>query len=309
MSAYTPTSQRVADGVTLSTRIHKGRGIVELSADSLGNLVRYLHSPEGKPKGAYEPNPSSRSHESTEKWDLKAGWDGAVKFAAEGWPAGRRLFAKALASLPQANGFALIHEDDVAGGVLDCAAFVAGDPCHYDCDPEDAFGQTRLVRLVVPLTSPWFVNAEQLRNRGAAIASVVDAIESRGFQCEIDALDVFGGAHGQVVVRHRVKSAGEPLNLDFVATSLAHPATARRIGFAGLESVGGLSVGQFHTDNLRHGYGSAEPLHTADLEPVGTVLFPDFARGGDYSSPQAARNTIHKVFEKAGYRVDYADAE
>jgi hypothetical protein len=302
-------TQRLADGITLRT-FKAGKGsIAQLTADSLPSLVRYLRSDEGKPKGAFKGDAHSRTNKATKSWDLSAGWEGACKFATDGWPEGRKRLAKALARLPQATGVAPIREDDVAGGVLDCAAFVAGDPCHYDCDPEETHGQTKVIRILAPIGAAWCVDAESIANRGAAIASVVDAIEASGLQCEVDAVKVHANATDsfQFECRWRVKSAGEHLNLDFLAYSLGHPAVARRIGFASLESQGGLKVNGHSPDDISGGYGYSHNPLSAQHEPAGTVVFPSQGSGGDYSTPEAAKKTINAVFEKAGYRVDYAD--
>lgn len=297
----------VAPGVTLTTLVHNGVEVAKLSADSLQDLVRYVDSPAGKPKGAFEANPYSRTNSPSADWDLGAGFDGAKDLALNGWPKGRERFTKALSQLPKATGFAAIPESDIAGGVLDCASFVAGDPCHFDCDPEETFGQTRLIRLLVPIGANCLVTGDAIANRGAAIASLVDAIEAAGYQCEIDGIKVNSQSGVQVLSQWRIKSAGEHLNLDFLATSVAHPATARRIGFAALEACGGLQIDQRNTDAVKPGYGHAAAPVTADLEPAGTIVFPEQNRGGNYETPAAARATINRVFEQAGYRVEFLD--
>lgn len=301
------STERLFDRVVLHTdSAPDGKPVLTLEAESLAALVTYLHSPEGKGKGVFanEGNCSSRTNAATKDWDLSAGWDGAVKFATEGWLDGREKVERVLSRLATSNGNAPVCEDDVAGGVLDVASFVAGDPCHYDCDPEDVCGQTKVVRILVPLSASCGVSAGTLLNRGAAIASVVDSLEARGVQAEVIAYSVHREKHGQVCIRHTVKNPGEHLTPERLAASICHPATFRRVNFAGVEALGGRKIGQFNTDTQVGGYGYPDDLATIGLEPAGTVVFPAVWQG-NWSTPESARQTVSKAFESAGLQVDY----
>lgn len=301
------STERLYDRVLLHTdECPKGKPVLTLSADSLDALVSYLHSTEGEGKGIFaSPDQRhSRTNKAKRDWDLSAGWDGAVKFATEGWQEGRNKLEKVLARLSSTSGFAPAPEDDVAGGVLDVPSFVAGDPCHYECDPEDTFGQTRVIRLLVPLSASCGVHANTLLNRGVALASAIDTLESRGLQTEVIAYSVHCAGRGQVCIRHTVKNAGEHLTPERLAASVCHPATFRRINFAGVEALGGRVVGEFKTDSLVGGYGYPTHLNTLDLEEAGTVLFPA-VWNGDWSTPEAARKSVSKAFESAGYTLEF----
>jgi hypothetical protein len=301
----------ITQTLTPSVRLHRdigadGKPSLTLEADSLSALVEYTSSEAGKPKGAFANDPSSRSESRKDKtWDLNAGYEGAVEVATNGWADGRKLVEQTLAVLAQSSGQGIPPEDDVAGGVLDVPSFVAGDPCHYDCDPEDASGQARIIRIIIPLSVNWAVEANILVNRGAAIASVVDSLEARGQQVEVIAFSGHGTSRGQANVRFTVKQAGEHLSTDRLAAALCHPATFRRLCFAGVESLGGLTEGKFEVDPIRSGYGSPVTSTTLDFEPAGTIVFPLLHSTREYSTPQAAKATITQVFNAAGLRVDY----
>ena len=291
---------------------------IQVRADSLGDLVRFLQSEAGKAKGAFERNPSSRKCISNPReardWDLGAGWQGAIDLAEKGWADGRKKMSSALASLAGEFVLSPPPESDVAGGVLCCPSFIAGDPCHFDADADTPDGgKSKIVRLIVPLSASANVSASALCNRGAAIASVIDALESAGHSVEVEThsvhQDLYQGERQQTVIRHIVKQAGAQLSLDRLAVSIAHPATFRRLHFAGVESIGGLTD-PVQVDELRSGYGSPRPDRRQDLNPPGSFELPiiNEAEGGEsaFETPESARVEIARQLSALGFTVSFS---
>jgi len=285
---------------------------VILRAESLGALARYLESEKGKARGAFERLEEAKTGsrktfscaKDAKEWDLGAGWDGAIDFARQGWPEGRRGLRAAAASLagefhprpPQ--GF------DVAGDWLDIPSAIAGDPESWGVD-EEVTGRARIITLALPLSASWNVSATTLRNRGAAIAAIIDGLESEGIRCEIDAYSIHESRSdcNQAIIMHRVKEAGAHLSLDRLAASLIHPATFRRLHFAGLENLGGETCENFNPDCLTSGYGMAREMRPAFreiLDQPGTYHLP-MPGQGDWSDPKVAAATMREQMTALGF--------
>ena len=312
------TKREPAPGISIE-RIHlatpaesytRHRAVI-LRADSLAALARFLSSPEGAARGAYQAETEGGSRKvkegkKAEDWDLGAGWEGALDFAARGWKEGRQGLRAAAATLDGEFHPRPPQAFDVAGDWLDVPSAIAGDPEQWGYD-EEAPGRARIIRLGIPLSASWTVPASTLRNRGAAIAAIIDGLESEGIRCEVDAYSVHeGGAEAQAVIIHRVKEAGAHLSLDRLAASIIHPGTFRRLHFAGLEHLGGESIAGFDVDDLRHGYGIPadfrDPFRRA-CDPSGTYHLP-LTSTGDFATPEKARETIRAQMKELGFDFD-----
>lgn len=298
--------ERVAPGVTREWCVGaKDYGVIQVRADSLGELVSYVTSPEGAPVSPWDGDSGSRQKSGSESWDLGADWDAICGLARDGWPEGRAKFSKALAQLPAGTGPGRVSYADVAGGVLCVPTYVACDPCHFDDEPED-MGQAKVLRLLVPLSINCGVSASAIMNRGIAICSVIDSIEARGMQCEVECYSGHSSDHGSIYIRHRVKSAGDHLNPDMLATSIGHPATFRRINFAAMETLT-RRAGKLDPTTQRHNYGRPRSyqLDVDYEEDMSTVHLPIMSGESDFDTPGKARMSIAKVFKDAGYELEY----
>lgn len=292
----------------------RNAALIQYRAESLADMIAHVTSPEGQPKRPF--GAESRDNEAKPSWDLGVGWKGALALSSQGWRDGRRAIAEAMATLPGDLVISPPQLADVAGGVLDCAAHVAGAPDCFDVDDDDAPGRARVIRLLVHTAASCGVPAQHFMNRGAAIASVIDALEAGGISCEIEALCTGeGNNYDQVTIRHIVKRAGDPLNLEAVAISLAHPGIFRRIDFAALESIGDFDPGftggakGWKPASIAHGYGTPETYRCHDAEIPGTVIIPRLqASGQDHSSPAKARESIAEAMRALGFNVSFEPA-
>lgn len=304
------TSDRPSPGKPYGEHDGKNSAQIQYRADTLAALVAHVLSPEGKAKPPFDPE--SMTAQPSEQWDLKLGWQGTLDMARQGWPAGRRAVAAALATIPGDFHIAPPQLSDIAGGVLDAAAHVAGAPDCFDIDDDEAAGRARVVRLLVPLSASASVPAKHLLNRGAAIASIIDALEAARISCEVEAMSCHESrsSHDQVCIRHTVKRAGDPLNLDALATSICHPATFRRLHFAALESIGDLVPGfmqGFKPADICGGYGSPGSYKAMDLEEPGTYLVPAYNEG-NHDTAEHSRQSVAEGMQKLGFNVSFEPA-
>lgn len=261
------------------------------------------------PTGRYK---SSRDSSPSETWDMNLGYDGTVNMTKVGYTEGVKNLQHAYAQLPASTTQGMVIDHDVAGGDLDVGAFCAGDPCHYDVDPdEDSLGETKVIRLLFPQTANCYVTAKQYANRGAALVAIVDALERGGRQVEIVTETSFHSSdssrkRGLVVTsKVTIKRAGTMMDLTQIATWLMHPAVFRRMGFAFLEAFASMQtpVGAVE-DRMHSWYGQAGRQLDMSDEPASTIHFPTL-ESGRHDTPAESMKTLSDVFSKAGYTIKF----
>jgi hypothetical protein len=279
----------------------RSKNYVLLEADSIDAYLKWQAECESTTSGWRE----SRSASAKQSWDLKAGWDGFQTLLSDGWPKGVAKLKTAVAALPSSIGFGRIPDSDVCGDSLNIPAFVAGDPCHWDCDPDEdaSLGQTKVIRLIVPVGALAGYDADYLYNRGAAVVACIRSIEAAGYQCEVWAESASKSAPEAVCQRVKVKHAGASLDLNNLAVWLAHPAAFRRGFFSGRECLWSVQTPQGSVDGLLGGYGGTCYGPTEGLE-AGSIYLP-LAAHGRHSTPQASLETLSAVFTKAGFLLKF----
>ena len=299
----------LGEGLRVYGQTVKGKGFsVVFDYDDTTSFTKWLESTSNtSPFRASQKEPS-------EEWDNGLGYQGTVDMTKVGYAEGVKNLNHAYAQLPQSTTQGMVIDHDVAGGDLDVGAFCAGDPCHYDVDPdEDSLGETKVIRLLFPQTANCYVTAKQYANRGAALVAIVDALERGGRQVEIVTETSFhssswGDARRTplcVTQKVTIKRAGTMLDLTQIATWLMHPAVFRRLGFAFLENVGAMQtpVGSV-SDRMTSCYGCAGRQVDMSEEPSSTVHFPKL-EDGRHDTPAESMASLTKVFEQAGYTIKF----
>jgi hypothetical protein len=173
-------------------------------------------------------------------WDLNMGWYNALALASQGgqWDDGAAALQSARVEIDRmrTSAPALERVRSVAGYMPDVPSFLAGLPqaMWTDAEPEDApRARAKVLRVGVAATYSASATSEHVMNRGAAIMSCVDALESEGFRVEVCAViiaadDCYDEAFRWDVV---IKQADQDWTPGAVAFALAHPAFNRRLAF------------------------------------------------------------------------------
>jgi hypothetical protein len=297
----------LSEGVRLTSQFDSGStssNFVMLEADSIENFLNFQTVFDGMATGHRR---CSRTNSPSQSWDLNVGWDGYQKVLSEGWKAGVSGLKTAQANFPSTSSFGKIPDTDVAGGSLCVATFCSGAPDYYDVDPEeDSLGETKVIKLVVPVGATAGYSAEYLFNRGAGIVASIQAIERSGKQCEVWA-ESAATSHGEPICqRVLIKWAGAPLDLNTMAVWLAHPATFRRLFFSGRECLWNFKTPSGSVRDILDGdYGSTCRGPT-DKMSEGTIYLP-LARDGYYGTPKSALQTLTEIFKSAGFALDFGD--
>lgn len=216
--------------------------------------------------------------------------DDAVRMARFGWAEGRENLSHAIAVARPERITAASVTRDVAGDYPLIPAAVAGDPMNMMTRRRSHVAATPVVRIDYNGTVHGGIDAKCIVNRGAALLSIVDAMESRGYSCELRIIFKVRGDDQRLRVAITYKQAGEPLDIDRAAFALIHPATLRRFFLGCIEQFPKFEA-NFSPRNGR-GYGVPDPTPWDD-DPAS--VFVDGATDDDYS-PENARRRMGRIF-------------
>ena len=161
---------------------------------SLADAITFA---DGQPSAGWETPANSVASRETgdtrEKWTGTASWQAAKDLAASGWDEGREKIAANLAAI-FASGAAELTcgaavEHAVGGAYPDVPLYVAGNVCHMVSEG-DQLDSKPIIKLLINVSASASTSRERIANRGAAVAALVDEIESAGNSCEVHAVDV-----------------------------------------------------------------------------------------------------------------------
>jgi hypothetical protein len=278
-------------------------------------IAAHKDAPNGeRPDGSGD---SSVTGSNREEWTMGASFKKAIKLARGGWAEGAARFIDGMSAI-DATGTADKSRmyRDVAGASPCVGAAVSGHPLSMYRRRREPVA-TRTLAVYVDCTAPASCDAEYMCNRGIAIASWIDAMESSGVRVELTLTHTStdspkatqDGAYGRAdadaqptnvhVVETVLKGAGEALDVDRVAFFLGHPATLRRLMFAVSESDNN-AAGDGWAKQSRYGYGMPSLYRAAAADvAAGCVVLQGITRdAGDYHSIEAARDRVNRDIEK-----------
>ena len=266
-----------------------------------------------------ESNPSKYDRASktsrSMSWDLGIGYEGAVEMAADGgyWPEGAEQMIEATSEAQELKSAGLAPEIDydVTGAVLDMDEYLAGEPECFSTELQDQ--HIDVIKIGVQQYTSGRNDAKEYIRRGAALMSVIDDLEARGFRVEIWGCtsglarkDFSNGKFKKdgngIDMRTCLKRAEEAWSPSSVAFGLAHPAFARRLGFAAVESF----------KNLRNYMDCGHGLHHTLDRPVGSDFDIWFSYNdmvsNTYRSVEQALKMVTAEVEKQLKGRNYAKA-
>lgn len=202
-------------------------------------------------------NHQSEVHPGDQEWDFGMGFQGSIDAAKSGWKEGAQ---KIQASLDILNSHiktkrfkTQVMPAYTQPGVLNIGRYVSGHPKPYmqKKQIEDETGDNKsgkIVNITFNITASAGISSSEMFNKGATIAALVELLERAGKRVELKARLVAtdarlvatdGGKPPKSTLRYQVpiKEAGEPIDVDRLAFSLAHPGSFRRLGFSIMEQA------------------------------------------------------------------------
>ncbi len=279
-----------------------------LHFDTLGEALSFSqqHQPDDHTGNRIDPSPS---------WDNDTGFAGAVHAAEHGWPEGLARITKMAASIDVCNKVHKpeVYFDVVGEGGWDMGAVMAGLPevaiAQRDSELQIDSPNGPVVKIGVNLCASAGITADVITARGAAMAALVDALETAGKRVELWLLCSFArecGRNGdgtytgygdKLIYEIVIKQAHESLSLDKLAFMLAHPAMFRRIIFA---MFPGTDMGKQSVFRSMKGYPSEHP-ESAQFD---VYLASAMWKTVQWASPASARAWVLGQLAGFGVSVD-----
>lgn len=163
-------------------------------------------------------------------------FDDAIKLARDGWPEGSAKIAK-LANVLTDKITSMIETQtiryDVTGNDFDVALMLSDAPEYWTTLETVEGSNNRVVKLLVNIGARATVSADQITQKGVAVATLVRALEIAEIRTEIEFIShATNGSRESVTVTCKIKDADQPLDIDRLAFALAHPSTLRRLIFS-----------------------------------------------------------------------------
>lgn len=175
------------------------------------------------------------------KWNGTKTMGEAIEIARTGWKAGMekasRLLGKIMASNPLQKK---PKKYGIAGTYPNVPKAIAGDVLNMHVpDPRKA-SRRPVITLLSDMGANWTHSGEELVNRAAVVAALIDHIEAAGYACEV--IGYVGSSGGGMwdegdskfasVIAIQLKNSAQPMDIQRLAFGLGHSAMFRRLIFA-----------------------------------------------------------------------------
>ena len=241
---------------------------------------------------------SSRKQErKADPWAGTTSWGKAKELAENGWQsevADAQAFASHVADVIFSERLAVTFDlnYDVAGSSVDIGRFLSGEPeCMTESAPIVHSSHGRAVSIVVPVSFLAEVPPRLVRQRGAAIIALVDALARAQHPLEIWAASIIHdwGHTNRASYVVKVQAADAPLDMGRIMYALAHPSMLRRHIFSLMETEGS----EFSTTfRVGHGYGTRQnDAFENDIPPINgsVIVLPGLTSRDDWSEGAAIK--------------------
>mgnify|MGYP003627780715 CR=1 FL=1 len=273
-----------------------------------GRWDDFLTAAKSPPKG-WKYRKGSRKV--SEKFSGSKDFAEAMSMAENGWPEGRVAFADIAAqSVQQMEAVLPVVGYDVAGMYPSVPRFLGGDQeCMVTHDP-DINDRRHIIPIYAGISASASNKKETIINRGAAIAGLIDRLETSGHSVQ---LVVFEHSVADLIRywgEYELKAAGEPLDLDMMAFALTHPSCLRRLHFAVMEANGFRFGGAF-ADAYKGSYGvpanGLPPEVKSQLADGPTLMFDGLKGCHDstFGTITSATNAVLAEWEKAQDQISW----
>jgi hypothetical protein len=225
--------------------------------DSLGDYVRFAKD-NPTPKDSNQPNSGG-------SFNYTANLAEACNLALHGWDEIRAEVDAQLDELVEhindAFGEFYVSEHSTSGAFVDMGRFVTGEPeCMVSFVSEPQARMGRVVKIVVNGVVSGHVHADIIKKRGIAVLALVDTIHKLGVGIELwweESMTGAGSSKKEFSTLVKLHSSEEPMDINSLMFSLAHPDMLRRLQF---------SVQEQHKDWKEQGaYTGGSYGHVHDL--------------------------------------------
>lgn len=157
----------------------------------------------------------------------------ALKMCRDGWPEGaarvETLRDKILAASPIERRY---KRFSVAGAMPDVPRYLSGNPAHMRAIDSAANRRKPVLTLLSDMSANGSVGHAAITNRAAVVAAIIDAIEARGFACQVVTFECSSANGVAQIVAATVKESHAPCDVGRLAFGLGHASMFRRLSWA-----------------------------------------------------------------------------
>lgn len=231
---------------TTQTNKETGRGVFCRRYDSWGDFIDHCRKPPRtalRQSGRPLINWTTAQNEGDRKW-AGGSLSQAIQWATTGWADGRDQFIAIAEAFKEKILDRIVRQDivfDVTGEAPCVENFIQGIP--EDMIRFEGFDSKRTQTLSVAVEVSVGLNTgiSTIRRRGAAIAALIDLLETAGYSvaltikssclAEVGAIDGVYAYSSSIPV----KSENQPLDPDLIGFALVSPTVLRQLSFAATE--------------------------------------------------------------------------
>lgn len=235
-----------------------------------------------------------RAFDKSKKWhgggfdDDTPGWAGvrtieeAYHLAETGWKEGVPDVIKIRDTVNALNPVApKAVKYGIAGSICNVPRAIAGDIKNMKQMDSAISKRKPVITLLSDMAANCGTRGEEITNRAAVVAAVVDQIEARGFAVEVIAVATTRSAGKNVVTAVKVKNAGQPVDIGRLAYGVGHVSMFRKLIFASWTS-------RQECQFLGGGLGSTYTMDLKDLEGKGAYYVPSPEGTSVFESKESA---------------------
>lgn len=239
------------------------------------------------------------------QWGDSQDLSSALNLARYGWPEGRERLKKITEKLnPMESPLRNMKYStsyDVGGTQPDISAFLAGAPDHMIDYGEQTIAASPIVQLQINIDSPAAVPWTYMANHAVAVASLCDALETQGYQCELRLANATyasgGGKPSLTMFTCEFKRAGEPLDPDLTVFALGHPDVLRTFLFSIYKSQTEINY------RFQHSMGAPTAEIPPDYTDPGVINLPPADL--ECSTVESALRRIIRILKDGKTTVDW----
>lgn len=221
----------------------------------------------------------------------------ALRISDCGWPEGAGLVRDIALPAVQATTSHLSQNAgwdwDVCGSSYDVGAYLTGLPeCWLTASVP---AQKPVITIGANIVSSGGIPQRVLSMRGAAVVALTMALQTAGYAVRVFAIE--GSAPCGKTVWHRVclsDDAGGPLDTDRLLFALAHPSSARQLGYALSNSLAGVAHGNGWID-----WPESNPRATPPADwATDLYLAPPYFNDADWESAESVQRWVADTYAK-----------
>ena len=161
----------------------------------------------------------------------------AFDMAIYGWKDGGETIEKARSFINALNPIRpQLVRYGIAGTTPNVPRAIAGNILNMRLPDKKPSKKNKTITIVYNMCEAWMANKDNICNKAAVTAALVDEIEAKGFSVEVIATAATGNTRMRAVTRCCVKESHHPVDINRLAFSLGHSAMFRGMMFASWES-------------------------------------------------------------------------